>query len=82
MELHTEFIKRMDKKYPADYMFGCRGCVPIRQDLRDACGRIINLEKDRTAYKRDSEKYLEMLSDKKICPDCGTVDAVCDCPFG
>ena len=45
-------------------------------------GRIINLEKDRIGYKRDSEKYLKMLEDKKICPDCGTVDAVCDCPFG
>ena len=33
-------------------------------------------------YKRDSEKYLKMLHDKKICPDCGAVDKVCDCPFG
>jgi len=45
-------------------------------------GEIINLRKDRTAYKRDSEKYLRMLESKKICPDCGTVDDHCDCPFG
>lgn len=34
------------------------------------------------AYKRDSEKYLKMLESKNICPDCGTVNDVCDCPFG
>ncbi|KKN20510.1 hypothetical protein LCGC14_0934770 [marine sediment metagenome] len=45
-------------------------------------GLILNLRKDKDAYKRDSEKYLAMLEQKKICLDCGTVDAVCDCPFG
>jgi hypothetical protein len=45
-------------------------------------GLIENLRKDRDAYKRDSKAYLAMLEKHGICPDCGTVNDTCDCPFG
>lgn len=54
----------------------------LQAELKKLKCRIINLEKDRTSYKRDSEKYLAVLEEKKICPDCGVQNKVCACPFG
>ncbi len=33
-------------------------------------------------WEQSARKYLKVLEDKKICPDCGTVNGPCDCPFG
>ena len=67
-----DFIKQVEQKYPADYMFGCRGCVPIRQDLREACRHLKQLQdflKGKVAIAKvsaDNENYCVVITIKEI----------------
>ncbi len=50
-----------------------------REQLENDIRRLWKVE---ICLKKEIEHLNKVLMDHHICPDCGTVNKICDCPFG
>lgn len=75
-----EINEAMDNEFD-----GIEDCVLVEEILglrKKIKGLEGTIEGWHKPWERDARKYLKLLEDNKICPDCGTKDKICDCPFG
>lgn len=55
-----EFIKLIEQKYPVGYLFNCRSCILICQDLREACRHLKQLIAD----KHELEQLIDEIQEE------------------